>query len=104
MLAFMKKIESFTGKAKKLIGPGHIEYCLWVDEGGGLYVQMLHNDASGTFSNLAFPVSRYANNRNLSESLSNLEAFELDSKKSTTVLDNNNGAFLKAVLRDLLPN
>jgi hypothetical protein len=100
----MRKIEPYTSSAPKLRGDGDIKYCLWVDKSGGLYVQILENDASGSFSQYLFSVSKYESKRATSEALLNLEAFNIVSKKIELVEDSNNSGFLKAVLRNLLPD
>lgn len=100
----MRKIESYTSSAPKLRGDGGIEYCLWVDISGGLYVQILGNDASGSFSKYLFSVSKYESIREASEVLDSLEVYNIESKKIEIVKDRNNSGFLKAVLRKLLPD
>ncbi|WP_199878448.1 hypothetical protein [Aeromonas salmonicida] len=44
----MKKIEGFQGKAPKIKGDGNIEYYLWIDDLGALYVQMFENNINTT--------------------------------------------------------
>ncbi len=100
----MKKIESNIGTAPKISGPGNIKYCLWVNDTGEFHVQFLQNDASGTFSNLAFSISKYANDRHKQQELNPLDAYDFEDKTYKEVYDNNNGAFLKAVLCHLLPD
>ena len=100
----MKKIESYTCFAPKLSGAGKIEYCLWVDMTGNLYTQIIGNEASGTFSKYLFSVSKYESERTSIKALGSLEAYNIESEKIEVVDDNNNGAFLKAVLVNLLPD
>lgn len=100
----MKKIENFVILAPKLNSAGSIKYCLWVDETGNLYVQMIENEGSGTFSNHLFSVSKYQSKRRNAKALGSLEAFNIENNTVENVNDNNNGAFLKAVLRHLLPS
>jgi hypothetical protein len=102
--ALMKKIESCVCSAPKLSGTGNIKYCLWVEIAGNLYVQIIENEASGTFSKLLFSVSKYQSERTSTKTLGKLEAYNLESEKFEDVEDNNNGAFLKAVLINLLPD
>lgn len=99
----MKKIDSFVGIAPKLVGEGNIQYCLWVDKQGKLYAQLEHNDKSGTFSKLLFSVSTYESVRNSSNSLGDMTGYDIESHAYKLSQDNNNGAFLKAVLNHLLP-
>jgi hypothetical protein len=99
----MKKIGTETFAASKLSETGSVEYCLWVDSVGSLYFQIIGNEASGTFSNYLFSVSKYQSERASTKALGNLDAYNIELKKHEIVKDNNNGAFLKAVLRNLLP-
>jgi len=99
----MKKIDAFVGVAPKLVGDGNIQYFLWVDKQGKLYVQLEHNDKSGTFSKLLFSVSMYESMRKRSSSLGDMQGYDIESKTYKISQDNNNGAFLKAVLCHLLP-
>lgn len=99
----MKEIGTETFSASKVSQTGSIEYCLWVDSVGGLYFQIIGNEASGTFSNYLFSVSKYQSERASTKALGGLEAYNIETKKHEIVKDNNNGAFLKAVLRNLLP-
>lgn len=100
----MKKIESYSCIAPKISGTGNIEYCLWVDTEGNLYVQIIGNEAAGTFSKYLFSVSQYQGKRKNSKSLGNLTAFNVESGKIEPVADNNNDAFIKAILNNLLPD
>jgi hypothetical protein len=99
----MKKIEPHIYSAPKLSGKGHIKYCLWVNEDGLLFVQMTGNEASGTYSHHLFSVSQYASKRSSIEAIGELKAYNLNSKKDESLADKNNSAFLKAVLKHLLP-
>lgn len=100
----MKRIDSFVGIAPKLVGDGNIQYCLWVDKQGKLFVQLEHNDKSGTFSKLLFSVSMYESMRKSPNSLGDMQGYDIESKTYKSSQDNNNGAFLKAVLNHLLPD
>ena len=100
----MKRIENCVISAPKLSKTGSIKYCLWVDEIGSLYVQMIENEDSGTFSNHLFSVSKYQSERRSTKALGSLEAFNIGNNTFEKVDDNNNGAFLKAVLIHLLPS
>ena len=67
-------------------------------------MQMIENEDSGTFSNHLFSVSKYQPERRITKALGSLEAFSIANNTVENVDDNNNGAFLKAVLIHLLPN
>ncbi|SEG24434.1 hypothetical protein [Nitrosomonas ureae] len=96
-------LDSEIRLAPKIEGQGHIRYRLWVDEKGNLYVQFENNAESGTFSNLLFSVSKYESERNSDKALRNLKGYDSISKSFKFSGNNNDGAFLKAVLRHLLP-
>lgn len=101
----MKKIENHIGSAQKLSCTGNINYCLWVDETGDLYVQMTENDGeSGTFSKNLFSVSKYHHIRTSDDDIRDLESFNYEKQITETVNNKNNKGFLKAVLMHLLPN
>jgi hypothetical protein len=103
----MKSIEGFRGNAKKSNGDGQIVYELWVDEQGELFVRFNDNDVDtdrpGTFSSILYPVKEYADKRNSKESIGHPTGIDMMTGQAVTPSDNNNGSFLKAVLRDLLP-
>ena len=98
----MNKIENFRAVADKVSAKGRVEYELWVDDGGLLYVQLVGNNASGTFSGHAFSVSDYAHLRNSSAALGKMAAKSTENGHTLQVEDKNNGAFLKAALRHLI--
>lgn len=103
----MERLRDFQGKAPKIGGQGHVHYEIWHDENGVLYVRMNANEINtvtpGTFSGLLYSVSKYMNIRNSYEELSGLEGFDLEQRCIRQNKDNNDGGFLKAVLRHLLP-
>ncbi|MCF5907840.1 hypothetical protein K3H35_03290 [Aeromonas veronii] len=92
----MKQIPSFKAIAE------NIEYLLWVDGNGELYVQFDKNTSSGTFSKLLFSVSKYASQCNSSASIGFPDGFDLSNQSFTTSKNNNDGGFLKTVLCHLL--
>ncbi|MDQ7075788.1 MAG: hypothetical protein Q9O24_11705 [Gammaproteobacteria bacterium] len=101
----MKRIESFVGRAQKLNEDGDIEYCLWVGSDGEFYVQFLSNTRNGTCStNCSFKVSEYRDQRT---QIGALEVTGYDTESGNRLeedsCNNNDGAFLKAVLQDLIP-
>jgi hypothetical protein len=100
----MKKIGNCEFFAPKMSNTGSIKYCLWVDVEGALYVQMIENDASGTFSKFLFSVTKYQSERTRTKPIGSIEAYNIETHVTETVDDNNNGAFLKATLLHLLPN
>ena len=89
------------------------EIAIWSsDSSGTLYAynntihnctRGLRNQNTGTFSNLAFSVSEYKDKRFQYAPLGKLDGYDINTGRSDTVTDNNNGAFLKAVLRHLFP-
>jgi hypothetical protein len=102
----MKKIENFVATAPK-IKFGQLEYCLWTDDEGALYVQINRNltetDSPGKHSKLLFRVSRYLNNKNTdndSEEMRGIDPITLTEEVSK---DNNDVAFIKAILKHLFP-
>ena len=85
----MKKIESCVCLAPKLIGSGNIKHCLWVDNKGGLFAQIVENKASGTFTRFLLSLSKYQSARNSAKALGKLEAYNLESNEFEEVKDNN---------------
>lgn len=98
----MKKIEGYIGAAPKVSGHGQIHYVLWVDAQGHLFIQLIANDESGTFSNLAFSVSEYQSQRHVAGGGNRIEGVNVNTGDVGVAEDNNNAAFLKAALRHLL--
>lgn len=103
----MKQIANYFANAEKISGNGTIRYCLWVDDAGKLYVQFAENEVNaaspGTFTSLLFSVTEYASIRDSNSNIGNLIGLDASDGTRMTASDNNNGAFLKAVLRHLLP-
>ncbi|ENA1892780.1 hypothetical protein ABF602_001658 [Aeromonas salmonicida] len=103
----MKKIEGFQGKAPKIKGDGNIEYYLWIDDLGALYVQMfekhINTTTPGTFDSLLFPVAQYIINRCSDDKMSVSQGYHISTGEVECIQNNNTSAFLKAVLRHLLP-
>lgn len=99
------EVKGYIGIAEKIKTADHIKYKLWFDENNKLYVQMVENEDGGSFSTLAFSVVRYAPRRHSRNVLKGLEGYNLITGKleerNDNEEDNNNGAFLKAVLRHL---
>lgn len=98
----MKQIHTTNNEAPKLSGFGNLKYQLWVDSSGSLYVQIANNAAAGTFSPLLFSVAKYASKRTRSQSIGNPAGLDLSGSVERQSEDNNDGAFLKAVLKHLL--
>ena len=99
----MKKIEGFVATAPK-IKSGMIEYCLWTDANGALYVQILRNIVKttnpGTHSNLLFRVFDYLN---VETSPSEMHGYNPETYVKECSKDNNDFRFLKAAIKHLLP-
>lgn len=104
----MKQLENFIGKAAKIKGNGPVEYELWFDENGTPHVRIVSNkivtNEPGTFSKLLFSVNEYAHLRNLNSDISPVHGYDLITKTIIQSKNNDDGAFLKAILRDLLPS
>lgn len=102
----MKKIDGFTGNATKKSGDGYIVYELWVNAHGDFFVKIIDNkvptDRPGTHSGIFYSVKDYADMRDSTASIGNPAGVD-EIGVVVTPSDNNNGAFLKAVLCDLLP-
>lgn len=99
----MKQIQSATAEAPKLEGSGKLKYLLWIDSEGNLYVQIEDNAAAGTFSGLLFSVPKYSAARNRTDSIGQPIGYDLVKNEQCVSANTNDGAFLKAVLRHLLP-
>jgi len=99
----MKKIDSYIGCTKKSSGSGELKYCLWLDNEGGLFIQMLENSTSGEFSKHLFSVSKYISKIINNEILEPLVGFNVRTNEFIQVENNNNSSFLKAILTNLLP-
>ena len=100
----MKQIPSVVLKAPKLEGAGEIEYRLWVDPDGEFYVQFEDNATAGTLGDLLFSVSRYAGVRKHADPIAKPTGYDLKKHRERESANRNDGGFLKAVLRHLLPD
>jgi hypothetical protein len=103
----MKKLPGFMGEAKKMSGDGVIAYCLWVDDQGALYVQFKDNTiktpSPGSFTGLLYPVAEYAKQRYSDKAITSPRGYDMETETRRFGEGSNNPGFLKAVLRDLLP-
>jgi hypothetical protein len=97
----MRQICITNNIAPKLKGSGALEYQLWVDASGSLYVKFKENSDAGTFSHLGFSVAEYVALRNDTKSIEQPIGFDLEGARRPS-MNNNDGAFLKAVLCHLL--
>ena len=97
----MRQIHITNNEAPKLAGSGALTYQLWVRGDGSLYVQIVKNTESGTFSPWKFPVAKYASGRNSTGLLGQLLGLDADGKEQEC-RDNNDDAFLRAVVKYLL--
>ena len=100
---FITELKSFKAKAPKVGGIGYVEYCLWVDSKGRLYVEILENEERGTFTDLVYPVAKYAEFSNSPYAIKISDAFSVKNMKETKSVNNNDAGFLKAILLHLLP-
>jgi hypothetical protein len=98
----MKKIESYSCIVPKENKTDSVKYCLWVDKSGELYVQIVENEVSGTFSKCAFSVSKYASKIINDQHLGDIEGCNIKSGESEICKNNNNSAFLKVAFKNLL--
>ena len=98
----MKQIHLTNNQAPKVKGAGFLKYKLWVDDSGSFYVQIEDNAAAGTFSKLRFSVAEYAPQRKSTKSIGNPIGLDLETGKKISGGNNDDGAFLKAVLCHLL--
>ena len=96
------KIITVNKEAPKLRGKGNIKYQLWINDKCYLYVQFNENKETGTFSGLLFSVTKYATVRNHSQSIGYPKGYDLADKTYKFSENDNDGAFLKAVLKHLL--
>ena len=92
------------GAARKLEGSGLLRYSVWEDKNGAQYVQIVENDEAGTFSRLLFSVDGYGPVRTQRAKLKDVQGVDLQTGMEEPVSDNNVGAFLKAILIDLIDN
>jgi hypothetical protein len=102
----LNKIENFSAIASKL-KTGSLEYCLWTDANGALYVQIVRNRTNtqkpGTHSKLLFRVSAYLNDRYLENELPVIRGINPETFREETSENNDDSGFIKAILRHLLP-
>ncbi|MBI5918970.1 MAG: hypothetical protein HY849_06315 [Nitrosomonadales bacterium] len=103
----LKKIEDFSAVAPKLkTGKPELEYCLWVDSHGALYVQMLNNSigspSPGKHSkNLLFLVSDFLEGKPISREVKGINPGTF---KMETMQGSNNSAFIRAIVKHLVPD
>lgn len=96
----MKQIHISNNEAPKCGGSGTLKYQLWVNDEGSLYAEITENSDGGTFSPLLFPVSKYAPARH--KSINKPRGLDLTTGAERKSANNDDGAFLKAVLHHLL--
>lgn len=102
----MKKIENFVAVAPK-IKSGALEYFLWTSDEGALYVQISRNiidtDTPGKHSKLLFQVSRHLSSRNADNDTEEIRGINPITFFEEVSKDNNDVAFIKAILKHLFP-
>ena len=98
----MKKIENYEGVAQKTKGNGELKYCLWVSKQGELYMQIISNSSSGTFSKNLFLVSEYTSTTCKDDLSAEAEGYNPDTGEIEIVSNNNNAVFLKAIASSLI--
>lgn len=99
----MKKIDGFTGVADKLQSSGQLDYYLWVNDKGELYVEIKNSDEKGTVSSCVFSVAEYAIESKNKPKINNLIGVNPYTDELVPSSNFNDCGFLKAVLCDLLP-
>lgn len=103
----MKQLENHTGLAPKIRGDGNLEYALWVDENGALFIQILNNimEASkpGSHTKLLIRVSDYLDERYGTGNYASILGINPETLANEKETDRNNSGFIKAVLRHLFP-
>lgn len=97
----MKKIDGFIGVACSLRTKVIFHYYLYEDEQKELHIQIDKSNSRGTYSSLLYSVSEYKNERHIYAPLGRLNGYDLSEGKYVDIKNNNNGALLKAALRDI---
>ena len=102
----MKKIKNFVAVAPK-IKPGSLEYCLWTDDDGALYVQIVRNltetMSPGTHPKLLFRISDFLNDRNTGDTSRSILGVNPETFSEETSKNNDDAGFIKAILKHLFP-
>ncbi|MDO4795935.1 MAG: hypothetical protein Q4A28_08375 [Brachymonas sp.] len=88
----------------KIGGFGSLKYNLFIDENGATFVQITHNSESGEFPELLFPVSKYAFNAKNNIKISQTRGYKQSTNRWHESENTNTDAFLRAVIKNLLPN
>ena len=99
----IKKIKSYIAKARKVSGIGEVEYCLWVDDLGRLYVELVNNEESGTYTPLVYRIADYVDSYKNEAALKIKKTYNAETGKIVGSDNSNDAGFLKAALLDLLP-
>ena len=100
----MKQIEGYNGHTRNLSETEWIDYSLWVDTHGKLYIRLDHYTGTGSHSKAHYPVSDYADRRHGDDEIKHLRGYNQDGIKLISRPDSNDPGFFKAALRDLLPD
>lgn len=96
-----KKIKNFQSQAKKSQGDTLLTYELYVDDQTwDIYVK-IDNESSGSVNTNLFLVKEYYDLRDSKKSLNSVNVYDIDTGIQKLVDDNNNGSFLKSVLKEL---
>ena len=102
----LQKIANFTAVASKLTS-GELEYCLWTDHDGALYVQILRNLTNtkhpGTHSKLLFKVSDYLNLQSTANLSRGVPGIDAETFKEDQSQNKDDPGFIKAILKQLFP-
>ena len=100
----MKQIEGYHGHTRNVSETEWIDYSLWVDTHGKLYIRLDHNTGTGSYSNALYPVSDYADRRHGDEEIKDLRGYKQDGNKLFGRPYPCDPGFFKAALRHLLPD
>ena len=94
--------EDYIGAASLLMAEDKVDFKLWVDGNGKLYVQLVKGSQSGKCSPLRFSASEYAGLRGGDTTIKMPSGFDENGQYKETT-NTNDGRLLTAVLRHLLP-
>lgn len=95
--------EDFTGEAPMVAGDGNVTFKLWINEEGGLHVQLKKQEKGGACSNLLFSVSEFSEDRKSGGAIERPRGYDLATNEYKFSNNTVDPGFLKAVLQHLLP-
>ena len=102
----MKRIENYIFSAPKL-RKGSLEYALWIDENGALFIQILRNlietTEPGKHTKLLLRVSDYFDERHNDGDYPSILGINPETFQNEKETNRNNSGFINAILRHLFP-